>query len=33
MHSPYDWEGSFDFVPELELDETVNVTRVASSGG
>ena len=33
MHSPYSWAGAFDFVPELQLNETVEVTRVASSGG
>lgn len=30
---PYLWEGSFDFVPTLQLNEQVTVTRVAGAGG
>lgn len=29
----YTWEGSFDFVPTLQLNENVTVTRVTGAGG
>lgn len=33
MHSPYTWAGSFDFVPELALNENVTVEKITSSSG
>jgi hypothetical protein len=33
VHAPYTWAGAFDFVPELQLNETVEVTRVVGSSG
>jgi hypothetical protein len=33
IHPVYTWNGAFNFVPELQLNETISVNRIASSGG
>lgn len=33
VHAPYTWAGAFDFVPELQLNETVKVERVVGANG